>query len=272
MLVTFAVIIDDVVLSDGTTRMGLLGGGGPQTAFGARHAGFPAGVSAGVGRDLERGFFEQHGIDDAGLRVHDHLPTLRAWQLYEPDGRRTQVWRSAPAVIRVQLARSLELLPERYRAATAFHLGVHPDDVDVALLDALRALPQRPLVSVECFRPARGPIELAFIDRCDVLFANTDEARSLGAPDDPEAAARWLVSRGARVGVIGCGAEGSVACDGSAVVRVPADPVAADPAALGAGNAYCGAFAASYRARGELAAAARAGSAAAAALLALLRA
>lgn len=33
---TFSVIIDDIVLHDGRTLMGVLGGGGPQTAFGMK--------------------------------------------------------------------------------------------------------------------------------------------------------------------------------------------------------------------------------------------
>ena len=267
MLVTFSVIIDDVVLPDGSTRMGRLGGGGPQTAFGARHAGLAAGVSAGVGKGLERSFFELHRIDTTGLREHAELPTLRAWQLFEADGRRTQVWRSPRAAIRTQLARSVELLPPAYRAARAFHLGVHPEAVDVEFLDTLRALPQRPLVSVECFRPADGPVELGFVERCDVLFANEAEARSLGAPEAPEEAARWLCERGAGIGVIGCGARGSVVCDGDTVVSAPAEGVAGDVGAIGAGNVYCGAFSATLVSGGRLESAASAAAAAAAAWL-----
>ena len=267
MLVTFSVIIDDVVLPDGSTRMGLLGGGGPQTAFGARHAGLAAGIAAGVGRGLERAFFELHEIDTTGLREHPELPTLRAWQLFEADGTRTQVWRSPRSAIRTQLARSIELLPPAYRSASAFHLGVHPEAVDVEFLAALRALPQRPLVSVECFRPADGPIDLGFIAGCDVLFANETEAISLGAPDDPAAAARWLSAQGASVGVIGCGRRGSVACDGESVVSAPAQGATGDVAALGAGNVYCGAFSATLASAGRLEAAVHAGAAAAAAWL-----
>lgn len=264
MLVTFSVIIDDVVFPDGSTRMGRLGGGGPQTAFGARHAGMAAGIAAGVGRGLERTFFELHGIDTAGLREHAALPTLRAWQLFEADGRRTQVWRSPRSAIGIQLARSVELLPPAYRAARAFHLGVHPEAVDVGFLAELRALPQRPLVSVECFRPADGPIDLGWIAGCDVLFANEAEAISLGAPAEPEAAARWLCARGAGVGVIGCGLQGSFACDGERVVSAAAQQAAGDVAALGAGNVYCGAFSATLAAGGRLETAAYEGASAAA--------
>ena len=58
-LIAFGVILDDLVFPDGHTLMGVLGGGGPQTAFGMR---LPAlagwtdqvrvGLVAGVGHDL----------------------------------------------------------------------------------------------------------------------------------------------------------------------------------------------------------------------------
>ena len=35
-LVAFGVILDDLVFPDGRTSLGVLGGGGPQTAFGMR--------------------------------------------------------------------------------------------------------------------------------------------------------------------------------------------------------------------------------------------
>ncbi len=53
--VTFGVIVDDIVFPDGQTRMGVLGGGGPQTAWGiaaALGSGARVGLAAGVGDDL----------------------------------------------------------------------------------------------------------------------------------------------------------------------------------------------------------------------------
>lgn len=54
-LVCFTLIIDDVVFPDGSTRMQLLGGGGPQSLWGyqlARQQRAKVGLAAGVGADL----------------------------------------------------------------------------------------------------------------------------------------------------------------------------------------------------------------------------
>ena len=45
-LVVFTVIVDDLVFPDGTTKMAVMGGGGPQTAFGLRC--HPADLSVGL--------------------------------------------------------------------------------------------------------------------------------------------------------------------------------------------------------------------------------
>ena len=73
-LVVFTVIVDDLVFADGATRMGVLGGGGPQTAFGFRtHPGdFSVGLAAGVGPDFPRecaDWLDANGVDTEGLML-----------------------------------------------------------------------------------------------------------------------------------------------------------------------------------------------------------
>ena len=73
-LVVFTVIVDDLVFADGATRMGVLGGGGPQTAFGFRtHPGdLTVGLAAGVGPDFPRecaDWLDANGVDTEGLML-----------------------------------------------------------------------------------------------------------------------------------------------------------------------------------------------------------
>jgi hypothetical protein len=73
-LVVFTVIVDDLVFPDGTTSMGVLGGGGPQTAFGFRtHFGnFSVGIAAGVGPDFPEqcaDWLDTNGVDTEGLAL-----------------------------------------------------------------------------------------------------------------------------------------------------------------------------------------------------------
>jgi sugar/nucleoside kinase (ribokinase family) len=283
-LVAFGIVIDDLVFPDGRTVMGVLGGGGPQTAFGMRLpalAGWMAtsnvGLVAGVGRDLpgEAGaWLESAGIDLTGVRTTD-LPTPRAWQLMEADGRRTQVWRVAGELIGAQLARSLDCVPSDYRAALGFHLGIHPDDPNLEFVRQLRALPSSrraasglrfPVVSVEPFRPADRPLSDAALRRlcsaADIFSPNRAEARSLVGHAAPEELARRLADGGAPIVALRLGAEGSLVYDGARLHHVPAIPVAVvDP--TGAGNAYCGGFLAGYVQTGDALMAARCGTVAA---------
>ena len=122
---TFSLVIDDIVLPDGRTCMGLLGGGGPQAAFGMKlWATGGVGICAGVGSDFPpsaQGWLEAMEIDTAGVRYHPHNPTLRAWQILEDGDQRTQVWRTRGSVIPAHLAFSPDLIPPTYWQARGFH-------------------------------------------------------------------------------------------------------------------------------------------------------
>ncbi len=276
MFVTFSIILDDVVLADGSTRMAWLGGGGPQTCFGARlFAEVNAvGIASGVGQDFDASWFVQSGVDISGLRFNQTLPTMRAWQIIDEvdgDQRRTQVWRVPFSAVRAHLNRSLDLLPAHYRQAEAFHLGIHPDQPDVGFIRSLAQLDQKPFISVEVFKgadalPTRQQLE-QWLPLCSVFSANAAEAQSLGAPSNPTNAARWLVGLGAGIAIVRLGQNGSVLFDGVRAVYVPALPATPTMGAVGAGNAYCGAFVMHYLQHKDLEMAGRAGAAVAKVLI-----
>ena len=86
----------------------------------------------------------------------------------------------------------------------------------------------------------------------------------MGAPHAPAEAARWFVALGAQIVILRMGAQGSIICRDQTVVHVPALPLRQLPiGAVGAGNAYCGAFVASYLLHGNLERAGQAGALAA---------
>lgn len=248
---TFGVIIDDIVDPGGNTRMGVLGGGGPQTAFGMRLWSDSVGLIAGIGQEFKSvvlDWLDQCGIDHGGIRITDHL-TPRAWQLMETDGHRTQVWRVAGDVIDVQLARSIHLLPEPYKAAKACHFGMHPDEFDGSLTRALSD--QGIIVSVEPFKSAERVPELGklalMLRGVDIFSANQDEAVSLVAEVDPILQAQRFLEIGVKVFVLRMGAKGSRIFSSNNLqgIHIPAVPVeVVDP--VGAGNAYCGGFLAGW--------------------------
>lgn len=246
---TFSLIIDDLVLPDGRTYMGLLGGGGPQTAFGMKlwTAG-SVGICGGVGSDFPSAaqeWLDAMEVDTAGVRLQPQHPTLRAWQILEEDGTRTQIWRTRGSVIPAHLAFAPDLIPPAYWGARGFHFGIHPEHPNLAIMQALRA--QGTVVSVEPFRAAAQRLsddELkTLLGSCDIFSPNVEEAISLVGEGAPEELVARLAAAGAPIIALRMGAAGSLvyaAVTGTAE-HVPAVPVAVVDQ-VGAGNAYCGGF------------------------------
>ena len=256
---TFSLIIDDLVLPDGRTYMGLLGGGGPQTAFGMKlwTAG-SVGLCAGVGSDFPpaaQKWLDRMGIDTAGVRLQPQHPTLRAWQILEEDGSRTQIWRTRGSVIPAHLAFAPDLIPPTYWGARGFHFGIHPEHPNLAIMQALRA--RGTLVSVEPFRAAAQRLsdeELStLLGSCDIFSPNVEEAISLVGDGAPEILIARLAAAGAPIVALRMGADGSLVYRAGAgtLQHIPAVPVTVVDQ-LGAGNAYCGGFLVGWLETGDL--------------------
>ncbi|MEN4099263.1 MAG: PfkB family carbohydrate kinase [Anaerolineaceae bacterium] len=258
MLITFSIILDDIVFPDGATRMGVLGGGGPQTAFGMRLWADSVGIVAGVGDDFPpeaEAWFAQSDIDMQGVRRVTGTMTPRAWQVLEEDGRRTQVWRVPDAVIDQHLRKRIEDIPGVYRAAAGFHLGLHPLEPDLDFIHKLSALGGA--ISLEPFKPAeRLPEPQALSEllaAAHIFTPNTEEAVSLVGRGEPLELVRRLIHAGARVVALRMGAAGSLAASVAAgrAFHIPAAPArVVDP--VGAGNAYCGGFLAGWVETGDI--------------------
>jgi sugar/nucleoside kinase (ribokinase family) len=256
---TVSLIIDDLVLPDGSTRMGLLGGGGPQAAFGMKlWTERGVGLCGSVGPDFPPeadAWLAALGIDTQGVRRNPHHATLRAWQILEADGRRTQVWRTAGESIPAHLGLRAEQVPGAYLRARGFHFGVHPERPNLSVVQVLRRSGMA--ISIEPFRPSARPLndeELGtLLTACDIFSPNVEEARSLVGEGDPETLVRRLSGGGAPIVALRMGDEGSLIhrLQDDELHYIPAVPVAAvDP--VGAGNAYCGAFLVGWLETGDL--------------------
>jgi sugar/nucleoside kinase (ribokinase family) len=270
--VSFGVILDEVVLPDGRVSPPVLGGGGPQAAFGMRLWADRVGIAGGVGEDLPeaaRQWFAASGIDTEGLRP-SAWPTLRARQILDTAGHRLHDWQTPGAAIGPQLNRSLDLLPKGYLKARGFHFGVHPEEPDLEFAASLRRLGA--LVSIETFRPADRPLERESLYRLlsapHIFSAALEEAESLVGPGSPRSLARRLIENGARIVALRLGAEGSLVVEGisgqgALIPAMPVHPI--NP--VGAGNAYCGGFLAGWATSRDLATAGCYGAVAASFLL-----
>ena len=257
-LVTFSLIIDDIVFPDGKTAMGQLGGGGPQTAFGMRLWAENVGLVAGVGVDLPpsaQKWLNQMGIDTQGLRHTTEWPTARAWQVCEEDGHRTQVWRIPGPAIGAQLGRHIDRLPDTYRHARAFHLGVHPEEPDLDFIKALRDIGA--VVSIEPFRATQRPLTNTELHRLlsagQIFSPNVQEAVSLVGSGEPHELIQKMVDVGAEIVVLRQGEKGTTVhrADTGETRRIPAfKTTVVDP--TGAGNAFCGGFLAGLQKTGDI--------------------
>jgi cytidine kinase len=250
MLVAFNIILDDIVFPNGHTAMGVLGGGGPQTAFGMRLFHDDVGLVGEVGTDLPeaaRLWLSESGIDTAGVRQNTDRPSPRAWQVTENDGRRTQVWRVKPSRFL-----DIESIPSHYLSAKGFHFGIHPEAPPLAFSQALKGAGR--IVSVEAFRGADRPPTpealFTMLSMADIFSANLSEAQSLVGQGSARAVMRRLVEAAesrAMLMVLRLGEEGSLVAEGQTgqMVKVSAVPVNTVDA-VGAGNAYCGGFLAAW--------------------------
>jgi len=256
--ITYSLILDDIVFPDGRTAMGVLGGGGPQTAFGMKLWADSVGLVGGIGHDFPVGarrWLEGMEIDTAGLRCFPQHASLRSWQVFDWDGRRTQVWRTRGQAVSDQLALRFEDLPLSYQTARAFHLGVHPESPDLAMIHALRA--NGMMVSVEPFKHAGRPLPAAELQALvaagHVFSPNQYEAETMTSPGEPLTLIRRLVDAGSEIIAMRLGEQGSILhrADTGETWHIPAfaTPVV-EP--CGAGNAYCGGFLVGWVQTGDL--------------------
>jgi sugar/nucleoside kinase (ribokinase family) len=257
---SFGIIIDDIVYPDGRTQMGVLGGGGPQTAWGmalaAEEPGM-VGLVSGVGPDFDPALLaplRTAGIDLSGVRT-THLPTPRAWELLEWDEHRTHIWRTRPSAYDVQIGLDWKLLSDVYPHIEAAHWYVHPERPNLSLSPPLRE--RGALISIETSKHAdiQPPDETirSILNQCDVFSPNWEEAVSLFGTADGLEMCRRAAALGGRILALRCAADGAEVwnLEIGKGVKVPAAPChVVDP--VGAGNTFCGAFIVTLHRTGDL--------------------
>ncbi|MFN2484599.1 MAG: carbohydrate kinase family protein [Candidatus Limnocylindria bacterium] len=241
--------IDDVVLPDGTTAMGLCGGNAMYASLGARLWDERVGLAARIGPDYpveHVSAVREAGVEFALVRVPS--PSIHDWALYESENvRRFINWVGSGTHLE-QSIRADEL-PAAISQASACHVAPMPLSVQTELVDKLA----REGVGIVALDPHDEYIpgheqELLDLLRLVTLFLPSHrEAELLFGGRDPDAAARAFAAAGPKAVAIKLGADGSVVCvPGGDPVFVPAVRVRAiDP--TGCGDAYCGGFVAAYQ-------------------------
>jgi sugar/nucleoside kinase (ribokinase family) len=258
-----SVVIDDIVLPDGRTRMGMLGGGAPHAAMGMRVWSPHVALLAAVGSDVpESDRRRLAGAFDLRGPARGDAPAPRAWQLYERDGRRIHVDRTDPSLFMAMCPRPDEL-PAEQAGAGGVRLECDAPDSLREWMARLRAAGCGPVLwepwNVFC-QPGNRALFGELAPLLDVFSPNLLQARRLTGLEDPRQVLAALLDAGVRMAVLRMGEAGSLlAARGRAPVAVPAVPVSRIVDVTGAGNAYCGGFLVGLAETGDLGQAGRYG-------------
>lgn len=239
-----AVFIDDIVLPTGQTFMGQLGGGVVHALMGAALWGERPGIVAVTGQGLPesaRERLERH-FDTAGLRQLP-LPQMRAWQIFEEDGTRRELYRVRDIEPFTQGA-SPEHLPAHYRNSAGFYLLQGFEGIRAWRAALTGFILWEPLQQV--MLPGSRDRLRATLQSCriDVISPNLTEAQAVYGNLSPDNLLKALFEDGARIVTLRMGEQGSLvgSCDDSRWHHIPAYPVQSITDQTGAGNTYCGGF------------------------------
>jgi sugar/nucleoside kinase (ribokinase family) len=242
-----------------------LGGDAAYAALAARLFSSRVSMLAPVGHDLASGLLTE--IRDTGVRA-DALPmrdlaTVRNIINYHADGSRVWEMLSSDEDFDA-LSIYPPDVPPAALAADGFVLLAMSLGAQVALTPWLRENSSARLYLdlqedyVEGNQAALGDI----VACCDVFLPSEVEAVALSGTTDLAAAARQFRAMGPDVVVIKRAERGSLVLDGDVLTEVPV-AIARAVDSTGAGDAFCGAFAAVHLAGGDAVRAARAGARAA---------
>lgn len=244
--------IDDVVLPDGTTHMSSMGGNSLYSALSARLWQPQVGIVTRRGEDFPRDFtslLQELGIMTNGM-VDIPGPTVRNWVVYEHNGERHWIYRT-PRERSREVAVQAGDLPGAWLGSQlppVVHITGMPLDAAEAIVDEVRKTAPQAIITLD----THEDYVVEYRQRLRVLAARVDaflpsraELADLVGYDNPRLALSTLVSLPTPIIVIKMGAEGALVWDKTREalyeVGVTSGPVVD---VTGAGDAFCGGFAA----------------------------
>ncbi len=238
------VFIDDIVLPTGQTYMGQLGGGVVHALMGAAIWDERPGIVTLTGYDLPPALRERLEcyLDTAGLHQLD-IPQARAWQLFEADGARREVYRTPnvePYIVGPQPAH----LPATYHSSQAFYLLQDWDGIRAWRAAISGLVLWEPLQQI--MTPGNQERLRETLQACeiDIISPNLAEVQAVFGDLPPEDLIAALLDDGARIAALRMGEQGSLVANQATGERyhIAAVTVGQVIDQTGAGNTYCGAL------------------------------
>jgi len=244
------IIIDDVVLPDGTTRMNTLGGAGTHAVMGIRVWSERVGFVSAVGVDFPADHWTTltaSGVDLAGVR-REHLPTPRAWQLFEEDGKRTEVFRTDFQDL-LRLESEPSHFPPAYVGARGVYILTDRSDTLHSWVAFLRSKGVSLILwepSPYWMNPQQREKFAAVLREVDIVCPDLESASCLYEETEPQALLQAMHRDGARLAALRMGKKGSLVAErGGQIHAIPIWPTTVVDV-TGAGNAYCGGLLVGY--------------------------
>jgi sugar/nucleoside kinase (ribokinase family) len=238
--------IDDIVLTDGTCRQRVIGGGALYSAVGAQMFADRVGVHSVCGTP----YFERvtteiaaRGLDAQGIGRIDGNG-LELWLLHESEVHKQQIPKISSSTA-AEMDQHRGLLPAAYRTAKGFHIA--PQSPAGSLANARALGTQGRIVTMDIlsdvFIDSRLYQNLSFLDHLTAFLPSESEIFRIWRPDNMKA---WLRDNALRHNchmIAKLGEKGSLVCEASTgrLTEVPALPVNVVDT-TGAGDAYCGGF------------------------------
>jgi ribokinase len=240
--------IDDIVLTDGTYRQAVIGGGAIYSAIGAHLFADHVAIHSVCGKPhFDRLVREiaARGIDTGSIRTIEGNG-LELWLLHESEVHKQQVPKlsSSPAD---EMDKKRGPLLDAYRTAKGYHIAPQTPAGSLANLSDLGKLSHRPIVTMDIlsdvFIDARLYQDLSFLDRLTAFMPSESEIIRIWRPANLE---HWLTDNAIHHSchvVAKLGEKGSLLAETRTgrLSHVPALEVDAVDT-TGAGDAYCGGF------------------------------
>lgn len=227
--------------------MARLGGGVVHALMGAALWEHKPGIVALVGQGLPDASVQtlKTNLDTRGLVTLD-IPQIRAWQLFEDDGSRRELYRvkiTEPFIMGAQP----EHLPAAYRQAPCTYLLQDANGLRAwrKILNGLILWePLQQVMTPEHASAIRNVLRTCHID---IISPNLIEAQAVYGILPPEQLVKAMLDDGAHCVALRMGAEGSIVANAEGEFHV-IKPVQLQRLVdqTGAGNTYCGGFLAGF--------------------------